>query len=95
LLERCQPGIRAEERIEQLARALGRQRVQPHLAVVGLVAPGVAVLGTVVHEKEHPRGRHAGDETVQHFLGLGIDPVQILDDQTQGLGDARGQEHLP
>jgi hypothetical protein len=55
----------------------------------------VAVLGTVVHEQEHPRRRNAIDETVQNLLGLNIDPVKILDDQTQGLRDARGQDHLP
>ena len=53
------------------------------------------ILGTVVHEEEHPRRRNAIDQTVQHRLRLAIDPVQILDEQTQRLRDARVQEHLP
>ena len=81
--------------LEQLARTLGRQRVEPQLAVVGLAAPAMLVLGPVVDEQEEPRRRQALDETVQQGLRLGIDPVQVLDDQTQGLRDARGQDHLP
>jgi hypothetical protein len=52
LLEWRQPGIVAEERLEELPGALGRQRVQPHLAVGGLAAPTMPVLGTVIHEQQ-------------------------------------------
>ena len=62
LLERRQPGIVAEQRVQQLPGALGRQRVQPHLAVVRLAAPGVLVLGTVVHEQQQARRAEALDQ---------------------------------
>ena len=52
LLEWRQPGIVAEERIEQLPGALDRKRVKPHLAVERLAAPGVLVLRTVIHEQQ-------------------------------------------
>ena len=41
-LERAERRVRAEERLEQLVGALGRQGIDPELAVVGLAAPGVA-----------------------------------------------------
>ena len=53
------------------------------------------ILGAVVHEKEHPRVPQTVDETVQHRLCLDIDPVEILDDETERLRDARGEKHLP
>ena len=94
-LEGNQLGIVAEQCAEQLADALDRQRVQTHLAVVALAAPGVLILRTIVHEQQDPRRRHAVDEAVEHGLRLGVDPVEVLDDQTHGLRHARGEEHLP
>src|SRR5713226_3556325 len=65
LLERYQPGVVAEERIQQLPRALGRERVQPQLAVGRLAAPGVLVLGTVVHEQQQACRAQALDQAVE------------------------------
>ncbi len=42
LLERRQPGIVAEERLQQLGGGLGRERVQPQLAVVASCHPSRA-----------------------------------------------------
>ena len=52
LLERCNGKIRAEERVQQLTRAVHGERVQPHLRVVRLIAPGMLVFGTVVREHQ-------------------------------------------
>jgi hypothetical protein len=52
LLERAEGRIGAEERLEQRVGVLGWQGINPELAVVGLAAPGVLVLGAVV-DKEH------------------------------------------
>ena len=60
-----------------------------------LLAPGVPILRPIGHEQKHSRGRHAVDEAVENLLGLGVDPVKILDDQAQQRRPARGQEHLP
>jgi hypothetical protein len=85
LLERAEGRVRAEERIEQLVSALGWQRIDPDLAVVGLAAPGVLVLGAVVDEEHEARGGQALDEAVEQALGLAIDPVQVLEDHRQRL----------
>ena len=42
LLERAEGRVGAEERLEQLVGALGRQGIDPELAVVGLAAPARA-----------------------------------------------------
>ena len=85
LLQRREPGIVAEERIQQLSGALGRERVQPHLAVGRLAAPGVLVLGTVIHEQQHARRPEALDQAVEQRLRLTVDPVEILEDQEERL----------
>ena len=61
------------------------QRVQAQLRVVGLTPPAVLVLGAIVDQQEEPRGRQALDQTVQQRLRLGVNPVQVLKDQQQGL----------
>ena len=85
LLERAEGHVRAEERIEQLVGALGRQGIDPELAVVGLAAPGVLVLGAVVDEEQEARRGQAVDEAIEQGLGLAVDPVQVLEDHHQRL----------
>ena len=88
--------VGAEQRVEQRPGALGRQRVQAHLAVDGSCRPTVCrYSGSIGHEQQDARGHHAVDEAVEDLLGLGVDPVEVLDDQAQRLSPARGQEHLP
>src|SRR5262249_31677729 len=55
LLQGGEARILAEEHIQQLGGALSRQRVEPQLAIGGLIAPGVLVLGAIVHEQEQAR----------------------------------------
>jgi len=50
------------------------------------------VLRTVVDQEEDPRGRQAVDQQIQHGLRLGVDPVQVFEDQQQGLHLALAQE---
>ena len=45
----------------------------------------MCVLGAVVDEQKHAGGREALDQAVQEGLGLGIEPVEILEHQQQGL----------
>ena len=77
---------------QQLVGALGRQRVDPELGVVALAAPGVAVLRAVVDQQQDPGGRQALDQAVEQRLGLGVDPVQVLEDQQQRLLLALAQQ---
>ena len=84
--------VLAKEAVEQLDGALGRQRIEPELGVVGLAAPAVLVLGPVVDEEQEPRRRQALDEAVQQRLGLGVDPVEILEDHQERLDLGLAQE---
>jgi hypothetical protein len=92
LLERAEGLASAEERIEQLVSALGRQGIDPELAVVSLAAPGVLVLGAVVDEEQQARRGQAFDEALEKGLGLAVDPVQVLEDHHQRLDLALAQQ---
>ena len=70
------------------------QRIEPELRVVGLAPPGVLVLWAISHEEEDPRRREALDQTLQHSLCLGVDPVEVFDHQEQGLHAAFFQQQL-
>ena len=61
------------------------KRVDAELAVVGLAAPLVLVFGAVVDEQQQPGRRQALDEAIEQRLGLGVDPVQVLDEQQERL----------
>ena len=83
LLERRQAGVVPEQGLEQFVGARRRQRVEPQLRVVGLAAPAVLVLRAVVDQQQEPGRRQALDQAVEQGLRLGIDPVQVLEDQQQ------------
>ena len=61
------------------------RKVEPQLRVGGLAAPMVLVLGPVVDEEQEPRRRQAFDEAVQQRLGLGVDPVEVLEHEQHRL----------
>ena len=83
--DRVQRRIVAQQRLQELAGGVGRQGIDPELPVVALVAPGLLILGPVVHREQDGRGRQALDEGIQQPLGLGVDPVEILENQDQRL----------
>ena len=101
----CPPSARSASRLSGSRPASGpssapssssarlrRQRVQPELRVVGPAAPGVLILRPVVHEEQEPRGRQALDERVEQRLGLGVDPVEVLEDDQERLHLALPQQ---
>ena len=51
------------------------------------------VLGAVVDQEQAAGRGQALDQAVEQGLGLGIDPVQILEDQQQRLHLALAQQH--
>ena len=63
------------------------------MRVVRLAAPAVLVLGPIVDQEQQPGRRQALDEAVEQRLRLGINPVQILKDQQQGLHLTFAQQH--
>ena len=91
-LERVQARVGPEQARQQIVRALRRQRVDAELPVVGLAAPPVLVFGAVVGEQQQPGRRQALDEAVEQGLGLGVDPVQVLDEQHERLDLALPQQ---
>jgi hypothetical protein len=76
--------VGAEQQTEQLAGARLWQSIEAGLAVVGLAAPAVVILRTVVHQKQEASGGQTLDQAIEHGLGLAVDPVKILDDKTEG-----------
>ena len=42
------------------------------------------VLRAIVHEEEEARGRQALDQTIEQRLGLGVDPVEVFEDEEHG-----------
>ena len=91
-LQRLDGRIVAEQRGQQLVGAGLPERVDPELGVVALVAPGVGVLRAVVDQQQDAGGRQALDQAVEQRLGLGVDPVQVLEDQQQRLLLALAQQ---
>ena len=85
MLERCESGIIAEKRLEQLAGALCWQCVQSGLAVGGLAAPSVPVLRPIVDEQEHARRAQALHHSIKQGLRLTVDPVQIFENHEKWL----------
>ena len=63
------------------------------MCVIGLAAPAVPVLGTIVDQQQEAGGRQALDQAVEQGLGLRINPVQILEHQQQRLLLGLAQEH--
>ena len=51
------------------------------------------VLGTVVDQEEEPGGGQALHQAIEQGLRLGVDPVQVLTDEQQGLLLALAQQH--
>src|SRR5262249_54788282 len=92
-LERCQTRVLAQEHLEELLSTQGRQRIEAELRVIRLAAPPVLVLRAVVDQQQEPRRRQSLDQAVQEGLRLGIDPVQVFEDQQQGLHLTFAQQH--
>jgi hypothetical protein len=85
-------GSSAEQGGQELLGARLPQRVDPELGVEALAAPGVGVLRTVVHQQQDAGGRQRLHQPIQQRLGLGVDPVQILEHQQQRLLPALAQQ---
>ena len=93
LLERLERRIVAEERLQQLPGALGRQRVEPELGVGGLAAPARA--GTRAGSSRAAAGAPAGRLSTRPSSSAwvsAVDPVQVLEDQQQRLHLALAQQ---
>ena len=91
-LERFQGGVEAQEGAQELARTFRRERVESQLTVIGLTGPAMTVLGPVVDQEEDPGRGQTLDQAVEQGLRLGIDPVQVLEDQKERLRVALAEQ---
>ena len=86
LLERREAGVVPQQGVDEcLGRCSRGNGSSRSCSIVGLTAPVVSILRAIGDEQEEVGGREALDQGVEHRLGLGIDPVQVLDDEQQGL----------
>ena len=83
--EWLQAGLVSHQRLQELLGVLGGQGVELELGVISLVPPAMPVLGAVVDEEEHAGGRQALHHAVEEGLGLGVEPVQVLEQPQHGL----------
>jgi len=70
LFEGHQAGVVPEQGMQQLVGTHWRQRVQAQLCVIGLAAPAVPVLGTIVDQQQEAGRRQALDEIIEQSLCL-------------------------
>ena len=78
-------GVSPQQGLEQDVRTRLGERVEPELRVRRFTAPAVLILRAVVDQEQEPRGGQALHQQIEHGLGLGVNPVQIFEDQQQGL----------
>jgi hypothetical protein len=55
----------------------------------------MSILGAIVDEQQHAMIREPIDQAPKKGRGLGIDPVQVLDDETEWLNATLRQEQAP
>ena len=92
-LEGHETRIIPQQRLQEFVGVRRGERIKAELRIVGLTAPAVLVLRPVIDQQlELGRGQ-ALDEAVEQGLGLGIDPVQILEHQQQRLHLTFAQQH--
>ena len=68
--ERLNSHVVSKECSEEFLGTLRVQRVKAELAVKGLTAPAVLVLGPVVDQQEAPCGRETRNQAIEESLGL-------------------------
>ena len=61
---------------------------------MGLAPPRVLELRTEIDQEEHGYRGQALDQIVQKGLGLGVDPVQVLEHQAERLDPALPDDEL-
>ena len=78
-------GCVAEQSVAAAPRHSAAAADRGGAACSSLAAPAVLILGPVRDEEQQARAGQALDQAVQQRLGLGVDPVQVLEDQEQRL----------
>src|SRR2546426_404166 len=80
----CQRWISPEEVVEHLVGALVRQRFQGDLRETG-TSPRVSILRAVRRDQQDTRAGKCLHHGIEDVMTLWIDPLQILEDQYEGI----------
>jgi len=94
-LERRELEGPAEQVVEQLVGGPLRERIHPELGVERLAGPSMPILGAVRDDDQDASRRHDADEGVDGHLGIGVDPVRVLQDDDQGPREALPDDDAP
>ena len=90
--ERGDASVVAEEREEQRLGGVQGQGVEPELRVVGLAAPAVLVLRTIVHEQQSRAAGRLSTRRSRKAWVCGVDPVEVLEDDEERLDLALAEQ---
>jgi len=91
--ERFQTCIVAEQDGQQSLGALGAERVEAQLSVVAFVGPRVRILRAVIHKYQNAGCSYRVGEQIEHRLSFGVDPMQVLENQHQGLVEGFAEQN--
>src|SRR5262249_10819239 len=91
-LEPRETGVGPQQKGEQFFGLRSAQRRKSELSVIGLTAPLMAVLGPVIHQHQEAGTGHTLTEQIEKALRLGIDPVQVLENENERLIETFPQE---
>ena len=67
---------------------------EPQLGVVGLTAPLLPILRTIIRQQEDTGTSHTLTQGIEKPLRLTVDPVQVFKEQDQGLIETLAQKEL-
>ena len=84
-LEELQARVGAEQGLEEGGGLCGRQGVNAQLRIIGLPTPMVLILRPIADEQEKLGARQTLDQRVEDALSSGVEPVEILKDEEEGL----------
>ena len=93
LLERQQAVGLSKHGRQHLIGIVMAESVKPQRLRVGLVTPTKLILRPEVDQQQQPRIGHLLDQQIEERLALVVQPMQILDDQHQGLSRGLGQQN--
>ena len=93
--ERARFGAGSQQVREQGLGGVGRQAIHAQLRVERLTPPAVTILGSIGDHEQDVSGRHRVHELIERHLGIGVDPVQVLEGNDDGAGLALTNEQIP
>src|SRR5262249_34847445 len=94
VLQVREAGVVAQQEGQQFLGCVSAQRRQTELRVIGLTAPLMPILGSVVHQQQQAGRGYTLTQGIEKPLGLAVNPVQVFKDQDHQLVEALPQEEF-